>query len=428
MKLVEKNQKVYAMIDCNSFYCSCERLFRPEYRDRPVIVLSNNDGCAVARTQEAKDLGIKMGEPYFKIRGLCDKHKVGVFSSNFSLYTNISDRVMQTLATMGVEIEVYSVDEAWLDITGITKDYDQYGRFIKERVEREIGIPVGVGIAHTKTMSKLANHIAKKSKRSGGVVDLTKKEYWQAARQRVPVEDIWGIGARSAEKLNALGIKSAQDFVDYKNDRLIQKILTKTGLQRKKELDGIHCFELELVTQKKQVIRSSRTFGQNVYEKEVLKESIASHVSAASAKLRKQKSVCSVISVFFRTSPFKNTPQYYAHEAIRLPTCTQDTRKLIKAAWSLCDHMYRGGYEYKKGGIELHEIRDENEAQLSLLDKNDDAISTKLMGTMDHINFWHGPKTLESMACGVDNTAWKMLRDHKSPRYTTSWYELPKVK
>lgn len=425
--MIEKSQRVYAMIDCNSFYCSCERLFRPEYRTRPVIVLSNNDGCAVARTQEAKDLGIKMGEPYFKIRGLCEKHKVGVFSSNFSLYTNISERVMQTLATMGVEIEVYSVDEAWLDITGVTQDYDGYGRYIKQRIEREIGIPVGVGIAFTKTMSKLANHIAKKSKRSGGVVDLTKKEYWQAARRRVAIEDIWGIGSRSAEKLNALGIKSAQDFVDYKNDRLIQKILTKTGLQRKKELEGIHCFGLELVVQKKKVIRSSRTFGGHVYEKEALKEAIASHISAASEKLRKQKSVCSVVSVFFRTSPFKNTPQYYAHEGIRLSSCTQDTRKLIKAAWTLLEGMYRGGYEYKKAGIELHDIRDENETQLSLLDVNDDQHSLKLMGTMDSINFWHGPKTLQSMACGVDNTAWRMLRDHKSPRYTTSWYELPKV-
>lgn len=422
-----ESKKVYAMIDCNSFYCSCERLFRPEYRKRPVIVLSNNDGCAVARTQEAKDLGIAMGAPYFKIRELCEKNAVGVFSSNFSLYTNISDRVMSILAKLGVEIEVYSVDEAWIDITGVTKDYLSYGRMIKEKVEREVGIPVGVGIAPTKTMAKLANHVAKKSQRSQGVVDLSHKTHWVAARERVKIEDVWGIGRRSAEKLNALGIKSAQDFVDYNNDRLIQKILTKTGLQRKKELAGIHCFDLELVTQKKQVIRSSRTFGENVYEKEVLKEAIASHVSAAAEKLRRQASVCSVISVFFRTSPFKNVPQYYAHEGIRLASPTQDTRRLIKAAWELVEGMYRGGYEYKKAGVELHNIVDENEAQLSLLDSNDDPLSDKLMGTMDRINFWHGPKTLQSMACGVDNTAWKMLRDHKSPRYTTSWYELPRV-
>ena len=421
------SQKVYAMIDCNSFYCSCERLFRPEYRKRPVIVLSNNDGCAVARTQEAKDLGIAMGAPYFKIRELCNKHGVGVFSSNFSLYTNISDRVMNILAGFGLEIEVYSVDEAWIDITNVTKDYLSYGRMIKERVEREVGIPVGVGIAPTKTMAKLANHVAKKSVRSGGVVDLSHPTHWIAARERVKIEDVWGIGRRSAEKLNALGIKSAEDFVQYQNDRLIQKILTKTGLQRKKELDGIHCFDLELITQKKKVIRSSRTFGSSVYEKEAMKEAIASHVSAAAEKLRRQKSVCSVVAVFFRTSPFKNVPQFYAHEGLRLSSPTQDTRRLIKHAWELVEGMYRGGFEYKKAGIELHEIVDESEAQLSLLDANDSPLSAKLMGTMDSINFWHGPKTLQSMACGVDNKAWKMLREHKSPRYTTSWYELPKV-
>jgi DNA polymerase V len=424
----ENFQKVYAMIDCNSFYCSCERLFRPEYRTRAVIVLSNNDGCAVARTQEAKDLGIAMGAPYFKIRELCEKNKVGVFSSNFSLYTNISDRVMSILSEMGVAIEVYSIDEAWIDITGISKNYFEYGQLIKERVEREVGIPVGVGIAPTKTLSKLANHIAKKSKRSQGVVDLSCPKYWKIARERVAVEDIWGIGRKSAEKLRSLGIRNAQDFVDYDNEVLIQKLLTKTGLQRKKELAGIACFNLELHADKKKVIRSSRTFGSPVYEKEVLKEAIASHISAAAEKLRKQESACSLISVFFRTSPFKNVPQYYAHEALRLESATQDTRKLIKSAWELVEYMYRGGYEYKKAGIELYDIVDITETQLSLLDENDDEYSFTLMNLMDYVNKREGPKTLQSLACGVDNTAWKMLRDHKSPRYTTSWWELPKVK
>lgn len=422
------SDKVYAMIDCNSFYCSCERLFRPEFRNRPVIVLSNNDGCAVARTQEAKDLGIAMGAPYFKIKNLCEKYKVGVFSSNFSLYTNISDRVMHILREMGSEIEVYSIDEAWIDITGITKDYHTYGRYIKERIEREVGIPVGVGIAPTKTMAKLANHVAKKSKRSGGVVDLTRQEHWIAARERVDVSDIWGIGLKSAEKLRSLGIKSAQDFIEYSNDKLIQKLLTKTGLQRKKELSGIACFSLELFKDKKKVIRSSRTFGSPVYEKEALKESIASHISAAAEKLRRQESVTSLVTVFFRTSPYKNVPQYYAHEGMRLRSATQDTRKLIKVAWELVEYMYRAGYEYKKAGVELYDIVDVNETQLSLLDDNDDEDSFILMGLMDRINELEGPKTIQSMACGVDNSAWKMLREHKSPRYTTSWWELPKVK
>lgn len=420
--------KVFAMIDCNSFFCSCEQLFDPALKDKPVIVLSNNDGCAIARTNEAKALGIKMGDPYFKIRELCEKNKVAVFSSNFSLYTNLSERVMNVLEKLGVEIEVYSVDEAWLDITGVTSDYLAYGKQIKEIVEREVGIPVGVGIAPTKTMSKLANHIAKKSKKAQGVVDLSNSTYWEEALKRVEVGDIWGIGRRSAEKLQALGLKSAYDFAYYQNDVLIQKLLTKTGLQRKKELLGIRCFDLELSPDKKKVIRSSRTFGSPVYEKIHLKEAVANYVTAASEKLRAQQSVCSVISVFARTSPFKNVPQYYAYEEAHLQVATKDTRKLIEVAWALVDKFYRGGYEYKKCGVELHRIIDENEAQLDLFTAGDSKEDETLMETIDRVNFYQGGGTIKSMACGVDNKAWRMLRDHKSARFTTSWFELPKVK
>lgn len=420
--------KVFAMIDCNSFFCSCERLFDPALKDRPVIVLSNNDGCAIARTNEAKALGIKMGDPYFKIKELCRKNSVAVFSSNFSLYTNISERVMNVLKKLGQEIEVYSVDEAWLDITGITDDYLAYGRVIKETVEREVGIPVGVGIARTKTMSKLANHIAKKSKKSQGVVDLSHGRYWEAALKRVAVGDIWGVGARSAEKLKALGIKSAYDFAYYENDVLIQKLLTKTGLQRKKELKGIRCFNLELDPDKKKVIRSSRTFGAPVYEKQHLKEAVANYITAACEKLRAQQSLCSTLVVFARTSPFKNVPQYYAYEEADLKVATKDTRKLIELGWHLVDKLFKGGYEYKKAGIELHRIVDEGQSQLDFFSKGDSIKDECLMDTIDQVNFYQGGGTVKSMACGVDNKAWRMLRDHKSPRFTTSWYELPKVK
>lgn len=420
--------KVFAMVDCNSFFCSCERLFDPSLINKPVIVLSNNDGCAIARTPEAKALGIKMGDPYFKIRELCENKNVAVFSSNFSLYTNLSERVMNVLRGFGVEVEVYSVDEAWIDITGVTDDYLAYGRVIKETVEREVGIPVGVGIAHTKTMSKLANHIAKKSKRADGVVDLTNRDHWDAALERVEVGDIWGIGRKSAQKLNVLGIKTAFDFTQYSNEVLVQKLLTKTGLQRKKELQGIRCFNLELNPDKKKVIRSSRTFGTPVYEKIHLKEAVANYVTAACEKLRAQRSVCKSIVVFARTSPFKNVPQFYAHEGAKLEVATSDTRKLIEVAWSLVDEFYRGGFEYKKAGIELHNIIDEDQAQLNLFTACDSKEDEHLMFTIDKLNFYQGGGTVKSMACGVDNKAWKMLRDHKSPRFTTSWYELPKVK
>lgn len=420
--------KVFAMVDCNSFYCSCERLFNPSLHNKPVIVLSNNDGCAVARTSEAKALGIAMGEPYFKIKELCEKNNVAVFSSNFSLYTNISDRVMKVLRELCIELEVYSVDEAWLDITNITTDYYAYGKFIKETVERKVGIPVGVGIAPTKTMSKLANRIAKKSIKSQGVVDLTNQKYWDVALERVSVGDIWGIAKASVMKLNQLGIKTAKDFAHYKNDYVIQKLLTKTGLQRKKELQGIRCFDLQLVADNKKVIRSSRTFGNSIFEKDALKEAIANHVTNASEKLRKQKSVCNYITVFIRTNPFKNVPQYYGSDEIRIPVATSDTRKLIKVAWKLLDNCYRLGYEYKKAGIELHEITQRDQSQLNFFHPADSQLDETLMKTLDKINNQEGPKTIKSLACGVNNDSWKMLREHKSPRFTTSWNELPIIK
>ena len=420
--------KVYAMVDCNSFYCSCERLFNPSLHNKPVIVLSNNDGCAVSRTNEAKALGIPMGAPYFKYRQLCEKHDVAVFSSNFALYTNISDRVMHVLRGLALDIEVYSVDEAWLDITGITQDYHEYGKFIKEEVERKVGIPVGVGIAPTKTMAKLANHIAKKSERAQGVVDLTNSNLWEIALSRVNVGDIWGIGKVSAEKLKSLGIKTALDFSNYENEVLIQRLLTKTGLQRKKELQGIQCFELELEVAKKKVIRTSRTFGSPVYEKKTLRESLANYVSSAAEKLRRQQSVCSELAIFIRTSPFKNIPQYSVYRTISLAVPTKDTRKLIKAAWFLLDNCYKGGFEYKKAGIELHNIVDESQAQLDLFYEADTPDDDILMEVIDEVNSWEGPLTIKSMGCGVDNSSWKMLREFKSPRFTSSWREIPKVK
>jgi DNA polymerase V len=420
--------KVFAMVDCNSFFCSCERLFNPLLKNRPVIVLSNNDGCAVARTPEAKALGIKMGEPYFKIRELCQKHNVAVFSSNFSLYTDISRRVMHVLAGLGLAIEVYSVDEAWLDITNVTTDYHTYGKMIKETVEREVGIPVGVGIASTKTLSKLANHIAKNSSRAEGVVDLTNSLHWQAALKRVEIADVWGIGRQSARKLHELKIATAYDFVQYNNDVKIQNLLTKSGLQRKLELQGIRCFDLECVPAKKKAIRSSRTFGSPLYQKEDLQEAIANYVSAAAAKLRAQQSLCLELYVFIHTSPHKNVPQYYGQQSLRLKSPTADTRKLIVTAWKVLDQIYKGGFEYKKAGVELHHFVDAHQEQLDLFVKSDSARDEKLMQMLDSVNEVQGELVVKSMACGVDNQAWQMLRDYKSARFTTSWYELPKVK
>ncbi len=421
-------EKVFALVDCNSFYCSCERLFKPSLKNKPVIVLSNNDGCAIARTQEAKDLGIKMGDPFFKIRDYCKKSDIHVFSSNFALYTNISDRVMKTLARFAVTIEVYSVDEAWLDITGVTDDYTAYGKKIEQAILREVGIPVGVGIAPTKTMAKLANHLAKKSIKANGVVNLMEKQFVSVALKRVAVGDVWGIGSRSAEKLRAINIRTAYDFVNFKNDKLIQKILTKPGLQRKQELQGIRCFELEVDIQDKRSIGCSRSFSIGVYAKNEMKEAIANYITHATQKLRKQKGLCSRVSVYMRTSPFKDTNQYSRMETALLASPSSNTCELIEVAWAIVEIIFKQGYEYKKAGIELHGLIGTSEFQLSFPSFSNHISSGELMKVMDNVNVKNGDMCLKSLACGTSMGAWKMLREHKSPSYTTNFKHVQNVK
>jgi len=379
---------------------------------------------------------VKMGAPYFKVKELCEKNGVAVFSANFSLYTNMSDRVMLTLAEFTPVLEIYSVDEAFLDLSGFenfknsgpASGLEAYGREIKRVVEKNTGIPVSIGIAPTKTLAKIANHIAKRSEKAGGVVDITSKKLQDRALAMVEVEDIWGVGRASAPKLRALGIKTAKDFRDYKNNQQIKKIFTKVGLQRKEELNGLARFELETATPKKKEIICSRTFGKSVFDLDSLRESVASYVSNACEKLRKQDSVCSVIEVYMRTSPFKNVPQYYASDFYEMSSATSDTRKVIKYAFAVLDKLYRDGYEYKKAGVRLSKILPKTEAQMGLFEKPDSLRDETLMANMDAINSRDGNNTLKVAACGVDNRAWKMNREYKSPRYVTGWQQLPRVK
>jgi len=419
---------VYALVDCNSFYCSCERLFRPDLWKRPVGVLSNNDGCFVSRTKELKALGVKMGEPYFKVRDLCEKNKVAVFSANFSLYTNMSDRVMSTLAQFTPELEIYSVDEAFLNLSGLEhRGPESYGRLIKKMVERHTGIPVSVGIAPTKTLAKIANHLAKKNDSTGGVVYLPDERTQNEALSKVAVEDIWGIGKRNSVKLRMLNIKTAKDFKDYKNDKQIQNIFTKVGRMTQDELRGRVCFKLSLVPSKKKEIISSRTFGQAVYDIKDLREAVANYASLACEKLRHQESVCSMIEVYVRTNPFKEVAQYHASESFKMGAHTADTRKVIKYAWEVLDKLYQHGYEYKKAMVRISGITDKNCGQLSLFEAGDSKESDKLMEVIDKINDKDGPGTLKFAACGVNNLAWKMQQSLKSPRYVSSWSEIPSV-
>lgn len=423
------NDKIFVLVDCNAFYCSCERLFRPELRFKPVGVLSNNDGCFVSRTNELKKLGVAMGAPYFQVKNICDKHKVAVFSANFSLYTNISDRVMNTLFDFTPNLEVYSVDEAFLDLTGFDeRTIVDYCRTIKETVERNTGIPVGIGIARTKVLAKLANRIAKKDESTGGVYSVLQKENLESALSRVEIGDLWGVGRQNTIKFKMLGIHYARDLRNYKNELLIQKQFTKIGRMIQDELREISCFPLNNETPKKKEIICSRTFGNPVFDLASIRESIACYASLACEKLRKQQSVCQEIEVYIRTNPFKEIPQYVrVHSAILdSPTC--DTRKIIREAWKILDEIFIAGYEYKKALIKLSKIQDQNEYQVSLFGNNDSIEDLRLMLVMDKINQREGHEALKIAACGVSKESWYMKQVHKSPRYLTGWNELLKIK
>jgi DNA polymerase V len=415
--------KVIGLIDCNSFYCSCERVFRPDLIDSAVIVLSNNDGCAIARTSEAKALGIKMGDPYFKIKNLCVKNNVTVFSCNFSLYINISNRVMSIISNLCPDISVYSVDEAFTDLTGI-QNLDEHGHLIKKTIFKNTLIPTCVGIAPTKVLAKLANNTAKKSIKSNGVVNLMSEKFRQAALARTPVEDIWGVGRASSVKLRQLGIKTALEFRDYKNEIIIQQILTKVGLQIKHELMGINCFELHENIEKKKEIMCSTTFGNGVYDRQSLKESIANYITDASLKMRKQNSICSEITIFATSNPFKEGEQHHISERVRLINPTCDTRKLIALAIDVVDKNFKEGIEYKKAGAKLSSFYNSDNVQLDLLGGHDSAEDLKLMQTIDMINKLEGSNTIKLGACGISDESWKMNQKFKSPRYLTRWDEL----
>ena len=422
------NKTIIALVDCNSFYCSCERLFRPDLINRPVGVLSNNDGCFVSRTNELKKLGVPMGAPYFQFKEICEKNKVAVFSANFSLYTNLSDRVMNTLFQFAPSIEVYSVDEAFLDLTGLDESsIEDYCRTIKETVERNTGIPVGIGIGRTKVLAKLANKIAKKDERTRGVYNVLKKDHLEYALERVEIGDVWGIGRQNSVKFKILGIKNAKNLRDYKNHHLIQKQFTKVGRMIQDELNEISCFPISEVPPRKKEIMSSRTFGSPVFDKSALRESLASYASLACEKLRSQKSVCSEIEIYIRTNPFKEIPQYVRSISTSLESATCDTRKIIKVAFDLLDEIYRGGYESKKAAIRLSKIQDQDEYQVSLFGKNDTPEDLALMTIMDKVNARDGDETLKVAACGTNKKAWFMKQTLKSPRYVTGWSELLKI-
>ncbi|NWK90336.1 Y-family DNA polymerase [Raoultella terrigena] len=421
---------MFALCDVNSFYASCETVFRPDLKGRPVVVLSNNDGCVIARSAEAKPF-VKMGEPYFKQKEQFRRHGVISFSSNYELYADMSNRVMTTLEELSPRCEIYSIDEAFCDLTGVRncRDLTDFGREIRETVLRRTHLTVGVGIAQTKTLAKLANHAAKQWQRqTGGVVDLSNIEKQRKLMAALPVDEVWGVGRRISKKLEAMGIKTVLQLADT-DIRFIRKHFNVVLERTVRELRGEPCLGLEEFAPVKQEIVCSRSFGGRITEYHEMRQAICSYASRAAEKLRGEHQYCRFISAFVKTSPFALNEPYYGNSAsVKLLTPTQDSRDIIAAATRCLDSVWKDGHRYQKAGVMLGDFYSQGVAQLNLFDDNAPRQnSEKLMEVLDHLNAKNGRGALYFAGQGIQ-TAWQMKRELLSPRYTTRYSDLMKVR
>lgn len=415
-----------ALIDVNNFYVSCERVFNPALEGKPVIVLSNNDGCAVARSNEAKALGIQMGTPWFQLRDLARQHGILAYSSNYPLYADMSNRVMTILSRFSPLQEIYSIDECFLELTGMPLPHAAIGQTIQKQIRQWTGLPVCAGIAATKTLAKLSNHIAKKHPQFNGVCDLNalnpaEQEAWFT---RTPAGEIWGIGRKLAPRLAAIGIHTVQDMRQTNPVMLRSRfgvVMEKIVL----ELKGVACLDLETLAEPRQQIVCSRSFGMRVSDLPSLQEAISLYVTRAAEKLRKQRSLAGSISVFLQTSPHEpKAPQYAPSLTIPLPVSTDDTSQLIQAAlWGL-KRIYRPEVRYQKAGVMLAELTSKAAVQQCLFSATTRMDQTESrMAALDGINRKMGKNTLRYASEGVTQS-WKMRSGNKSPCYTTSWKEI----
>lgn len=421
-------KKVFALVDCNNFYASCERLFRPELNGQPLVVLSNNDGCIVARSNEAKALGIPMGAPFFQFKQLLARHKVHVFSSNYALYGDLSHRVMAVLHQMEAEVEVYSIDEAFLALP-LTKCWNrrQYAAELRERVRKQVGIPVSIGIAATKTLAKIANRVAKQDPRCRGVFDLVGNSQADQVLAGTEVKDIWGIGRRSTEKLNNYGIYSALDL-KRADEAWIRKTLSVVGARTLLELNGISCISLENGPSCPRSIITSRSFGHAVTDLDSLREAVISYASTAGEKLRQKGVAAETLNLFITTGPFDQQASYSNNQTITLPRPTSSTPELISAALQCLKTLYRPGYRYRKAGVMLAGITSQGYRQQNLFGPPAAKGDKQLMSALDRINGKWGRHTVQYGLTTAEEKPWSMQQTRKSPAYTTNWQELPVVK
>ncbi|MBY0515317.1 MAG: Y-family DNA polymerase [Bacteriovoracaceae bacterium] len=414
----------WAILDCNSFYCSCERLFRPHLIGRPVAVLSNNDGCMISVSKEAKALGLKLGAPVFEVRDLIRRHRVQIFSSNYQLYGDLSRRVMRILDELNPEVIQYSIDEAFINFSHVpVGEEEAWAQELSKKVFRDTGIPVSIGVSTTKTLAKVANRRGKKL----GLKSFCLLEPLQVQKvlEETEVGDVWGIGAGSKAKLNLYGIKSAWDFREFQNTPLIRSLLTVTGERLRDELRGIPCVELAEMSEKK-MIASTRSFGKRVYECRELEEAISTYVGFACEKLRAQGSVARGLSVMLRTNPFDHVNTYYRSDAqTSLPIYTNDTGLFTKAALTLVRDLFQKGLAYKKAGVFIYDITPNIGRQQDLFQQEEE--KAPLMEAMDGINKRWGRGTIRMASCGTGQD-WRMLSEQKSNKTQLNWNDLVEVR
>lgn len=414
--------RAIALIDCNNFYVSCERAFKPSLEGRPVVVLSNNDGCVVARSQEVKALGVKMGTPWFQMKGLAQQHRILALSSNYTLYADMSNRVMSVLAGFSPDQEVYSIDESFLDLTGFEhRDLTTYAQSMRQTVRQWTGLPVCVGIGPSKTLAKLGNHIAKKRPEFAGVCDLNAlaAERKAAIFGEMEVREVWGVGGRIQARLAEVGIHTVRDLqqADPKSIRAQFSVVLERTVA---ELNGVSCLSLEEIAPPKKQIMCSRSFGEYVHDLDGLRQAVTAYATRAAEKLRREQSLAGAIQVFIRTNPFKEgSPQYQRGLIFPISAPTEDTLELVNAALKALRLIYRPGFAYQKAGVMLLDLIPASRRHPTLFDDPERlARSRRLMQTLDHLNRRMGSGTVRLLGEGTDKT-WKMKRSNLSPSYTT---------
>lgn len=415
----------FALVDANNFYVSCERVFRPDLEGVPVGVLSNNDGCFVARSNELKALGVKMGQPLFEVLDLVRRHHVQVFSSNYALYGDMSRRVVAALREFTPALEVYSIDESFLDLTGMTGDVAAQGQEMRERIRHWTGIPTCVGMGPTKTLAKVANYAAKKGLLNDtGVCDLSIPDARAVALALIPVGEVWGVGRRSAEKLGMLGIRTAADLRDA-DPKMIRSLLTVTGERLVHELRGVSCLPLDLCPAPQRTLAVTRTFGQPVRSWEEMRGAVASHATRAAEKLRAAGMVAEAMQVFMHTSRFREGG-YANSMTVPLHSATDDTLALVSAAVQAAGRIWRSGFNYSKAGVILSGLVSAALAIPSLLEGVNSAQSARLMTALDAVNRDWGRGALMPAATLLGK-GWRMRQENRSPSYTTRLDDFPVI-